>query len=35
LTLMSPTITGTMIGISDGRIISRCAAPVTMPTVCA
>ena len=30
--LMSPTINGTTIGISDGMIISRCAVRVTMST---
>ena len=34
-TLINPTITGTTIGISEGRIISRCAAAVTIATVCA
>jgi hypothetical protein len=29
-----PTTTGMMIGISDGRIISRCAAAVTIDTAC-
>ena len=32
LTLRMPTISVITIGISDGRIISRCAALVTMST---
>src|SRR5919197_4106456 len=32
-TLMTPTMNGITIGMSDGRTISRCAAAVTMATV--
>ena len=32
-TLITPTMIGTTIGISEGRIISRCAAAVTIATV--